>query len=176
MIRSGAYAEARALWATGGSASKAAASATLVHSPDFSDIRALPPFNWELYENTSGAAERIAGGGLALAYYGRVPGSLAAQLLTLTSGNYRLELRYRSVSGSPGAIVVKLFCAREGTSLAEIPLTGAAGKSDVLRAVVTVPASGCRGQYLALAGRVQTSRDAQEISVAWLSIERGSGT
>ncbi|PLK27151.1 hypothetical protein [Novosphingobium sp. TH158] len=166
LVRAQAFAEARAMW--GGSGKGGA-----VHSPDFSDTKAPPPFNWELETDSTGAAERQRGGGLSLAYYGREPGALASQLVTLAPGNYRARLAYRTTGGTPGALGFQLQCAGKDALLFDEPLKGDAGSEHVLLVNFMVPQQGCQGQVISLAGRLQESRDPQDALVRSLNIEGG---
>lgn len=166
LISAQAFAQARALWGTSGTGG-------LVHSPEFSDRNAPPPFNWELRANSTGAAERDPNGGLTIDYFGRTPGPLVSQLLTLTPGTYKARLDYRTLSGVPGALGLQMTCAGKELLVFNQPLTGAAGASQALVVTFTVP-QGCPGQLLAIAGRVQESRDAQLVLVRKLDVTQGA--
>jgi hypothetical protein len=169
LVRAGAFAEARSLW--GGQGGQTGA----VHSPDFTDTKSAPPFNWELVTDTTGAAERQRGGGISLAYYGRDPGALASQLVTLAPGTYRARIAYRTLSGLPGALGLQVQCAGQEAKLFDAPLDGKPGSEHVLLVSFAVPPQGCVGQVLALVGRLQESRDPQEALVRSLTIETGAG-
>ncbi len=173
LVGAQAFAEARALWSTGGSAQGGAAE--LVHSPDFTDMRVPPPFNWELKVNSTGAAERAPGGGLSLDYYGRTPGAMVTQVLTLSPGAYRARLEYRTLSGSPGALALRLECVGAEVALFEMPLAGASGASQVLNIRFAIPDGACKGQRLSLGGRIQENRNAQQAMVRRLDITPGAG-
>ena len=168
MVSAQAFAEARRLWGD------ATASRGLVHSPDFADTKAPPPFNWELAANSTGAAERQPQGGIAVDYYGRTPGSLVSQLLTLAPGTYTAMLRYRTDSGEPGALALQVGCAGGGAMLAQRPLEGRAGRETVMPLTFTVPPAGCRGQLLTVAGRVQEARDPQAVVLTRLDLAQGA--
>jgi len=170
MVEVRAFAEARALWGTG--TGKAAGP---VHSPDFSDTKAPPPFNWTFVENTSGAAERDRGGGVLVDYYGRAPGLLVSQLLTLSPGTHTARLEYMTQGGTPGSTVLQLACAGSPDKLALIPLDGKPGAERTASLTFTVPAEGCGGQTLAIAGRVQERRDPQTLHAKRLDVVAGGG-
>ena len=167
LIDARAFAKARALWGVGARSNPQ----SLVHSPDFADRTALPPFNWALSVNETGAAEPVAGGGLNVAYYGRRPGVLAAQLLTLTPGTYTARLEYRTLSGSPGALGLSLRCEGSQALLVDRPLDGKAGAGRVVEAGFTIP-QGCPAQQLAVVGRIRDNRDPQEAELRRLEVTR----
>jgi hypothetical protein len=170
MVEAKAFAEARALWGKG-----LGKPGQLVHSPDFSDSKAPPPFNWTLAESESGVAERDRGGGLLVDYYGRSPGLLASQLLTLAPGSYTARLEYSTEAGNPSATVLQVSCAGSPAPLALLPLDAMVGASRTASLAFTVPAEGCKGQVLGLAGRVQERRDPQTLLVRRLDAVRGGG-
>lgn len=166
LVKAQAFAEARAIWGGTG------ARAELVHSPDFADTKAPPPFNWALAEDTTGVAER-AEGGMFVSYFGRVPGPLTSQLLTLAPGTYKARLVYRSEGGSPGALGLQLMCVGSQTPLFDQPLAGAAGTNQALTVTFPIPDQGCKGQVLSVSGRVQESRDPQQAVLRRLDIALG---
>jgi len=170
MVEAKAFAEARALWGKG-----LGKPGQLVHSPDFSDSKAPPPFNWTLAESESGVAERDRGGGLLVDYYGRSPGLLASQLLTLAPGSYTARLEYSTEAGNPSAPGVQVRCAGSPAPRALLPLDAMVGASRTASLAFTVPAEGCKGQVLGLAGRVQERRDPQTLLVRRLDAVRGGG-
>ncbi len=165
LISAQAFSQARQLWGGGTSG--------LIHSPDFSDTSAPPPFNWDLRAKSTGAAERDPAGGLAIDYFGRAPGLLVSQLLTLTPGTYKARLDYRTLGGLPGALGLQLTCAGKDLRVFDQPLTGAAGSNQALMLTFTVP-QGCPGQQLAIVGRAQESRDSQQVRVQRLDVTAGA--
>jgi hypothetical protein len=168
LVGAGQLSLARDIWANG----LGRPQAGLLHSPDFSDSTSLPPFNWELAENTTGAAERRSGGGLSVSYYGRVPGPLVTQLLALEPGSYRATLSYRTEAGVPGAIGLGVRCGVQGALLREERLAARAGQRAVLRLDFSVPAQGCPGQLLSLHGRPTEERDPQDVLLERITLER----
>lgn len=170
MVTARAFAAARQLWGAG--QGKAGGP---VHSPDFADAKSPPPFNWALTENETGAAERDRGGGVMIDYYGRAPGLLVSQLLTLAPGSYTARLEYRTVGGTPASTVLQIACAGNPEKLALLPLDGKLGADKVASLAFTVPAQGCGGQTLAVAGRVQESRDPQTLVARRLDVTAGGG-
>ncbi|MFM6933007.1 MAG: hypothetical protein ACKOUT_12280 [Novosphingobium sp.] len=167
LISAQAFAQARALWGAG------VGAGGLVHSPDFSDRKAPPPFNWDLRANATGAAERDPAGGLAIEYFGRTPGPLVSQLLTLAPGTYQARLDYRTLGGTPGALGLQMACAGKDLRIFDQPMTGAAGSGQALMVTFTVP-PGCPGQLLAITGRAQESRDPQQALVQKLNVTSGA--
>ncbi len=166
MVAAEAFAEARRLWDAG------SGGGGLVHSPDFADVKAPPPFNWQLFANSTGAAERQPAGGVAADYYGRSPGPLVAQLLTLAPGSYSATLRYRTDSGVPGALGLELRCTGGDIVLAQRPLDAKAGVEATVRLDFAVPPAGCKGQTLSVVGRIQEARDPQAAVLTRLDVTR----
>lgn len=168
LVRGGAFGEARRIW--GGTS----AEANPVYSPDFTDAAAPPPFNWDVLANDTGVAERRPSGGLELDYYGRHPGPLVTQLVTLAPGAYQARIEYRTTSGSPGAIAVQLTCPNGGPTLLSQPLDAPVGRDQVLLVRFGIAQGACAGQQLTIGGRVQESRDAQQATVRRVTIERSA--
>lgn len=168
LVKAQAFSTARRLWG-----SAFAKQGELLHSPNFSDRRAPPPFNWEFAEDETGVAERAEGGGVELVYYGRVPGRLVSQLLTLAPGGYRLAIDYRSIAGTAGAIGLEVRCAGLEQVLGMIPLGARTGADGEAQLAFTVPSSGCTGQTVALVGRALEEREGQEALVRTLTLARG---
>ena len=165
MVRVAAFAQARQLWG----ARYAGNGQGLVHSPDFSDAAAPPPFNWDLNETDTGVAERITGQkGVSLAYYGRISGPLVNQLLTLAPGRYTASVTYRNATGVPGVIALQVFCGIG--QLVQIPLSGKLGEERTDRLAFTVPTAGCGGQYLSLVGLPQEERQPLETVVTAVTV------
>lgn len=166
LIGAQAFAEARRLWGT------PASGGGLVHSPDFADRTALPPFNWELKESPTGVAERDPAGGVAVDYFGRAPGPLLTQLLTLAPGPYQARIQYRTMGGTPGALGLRIGCAGNQTTVVDQPLAGDPGNEHALIIRFTIP-QGCAGQELSIAGRAQESRDPQQALIRKVDITKG---
>ena len=61
-------------------------------------------------------------------------------------------------------------CAGTATNLYEQPLTGKIGSVQILTVNFVVPAKGCSGQLVSIAGRVQESRDPQQATVRRLDV------
>lgn len=173
LVDAGAFAEAKALWQRHAGGKRGGT----IHSPDFTDARAQPPFNWELAENEVGAADRTPGGGVSLVYYGREQGSLVRQLLTLPAGTWRAAVSYTveaTEGGDAGVIVLRLRCAGTQTLLGEMPLVAGTGNSARATLTFAVPA-GCEGQYLSLDGVTAEGHVREEILVRRIDVA-GAGT
>lgn len=168
MVQAEAFTTARTLWAGG----RRRGTGELVYSPDFSDWRAPPPFNWQLEQSATGVTERGQGGRLMVEFYGRESGLLASQLLTLAPGNYAAVLDYRTESGTAGGIVLQVRCAAGGAVLGQIPLRAGVGTGQKLSLGFAVPTAGCGGQILGLAGMPLEDRKSQVISARLLSVVR----
>ena len=143
----------------------------LVNDPTFARKSGLKPFDWERFENDSGAADAAEGGGLAVEYYGRTVGPLLQQLIRLTSGSYLVNLDVEGVAGNAGAIALQLSCARVDRVLAALPLNLRPGRQRLKFPVIISP-NECDGQYIALVGLPRENHDDQALIVRRLDIER----
>lgn len=164
LISAQAFGEARKLWGA------APGKAALINNPDFAKTTSHPPFDWTLFENATGVAERAPQGGLSVAYYGREPGVIASQLLTLAPGRYKARLEYRTEGGTPGALGMGIRCAGGANTLFNQPLSGKIGIVQFLTITFAVPAKGCTGQIVSISGRVQDSRDPQQATFRRLDV------
>ncbi|MES2753377.1 MAG: hypothetical protein V4659_01800 [Pseudomonadota bacterium] len=111
------------------------------------------PFNWVLNANEVGAAE-IREGAMQVEYYGRRPGPLATQLMTLAPGRYRF--RY-AVSGNGGDDDGGLNWAIACERAPDKPIMSSAARpllpnARIVAADFEVPATGCAAQRLSLDG------------------------
>lgn len=167
LVQAGKFDAARGMW----TAQAKRGQGGLVNSPDFADDNVPPPFSWVMTEDSTGVAERSTSGQILLVYYGRTPGPLLRQLLTLNPGNYRARLNYSPESGTPGAISLQVLCADDGTPLGQFALDGKNGVARSISLAFTVPDGHCTGQYLQLAGRVQETRQAQQLYASSLGVE-----
>lgn len=171
LVATGQVNAARNLWQQG---NRGGASG-LVHSPDFTDTAARPPFNWVLSADTTGAAERIGGGGVSINYYDRNPGYLVRQLLTLTPGTYRALADFEMDANQRDNIHLRVTCAGTDKVLAEMPFVISKPGSNRLTMAFTVPASECTGQNLAVIGTASDERGETVISLRRLDIQAGGG-
>lgn len=123
LIKDGQYQRARAIWA---SVSRIRLDpSALIFDPAFSRSEAPPPFGWALTSSTVGFAERQAGGGLHLIFYGQEDGALASQLLVLAPGQYRLITKASGTPTNADALRWTLTCAGGKNVLASQPLSAA---------------------------------------------------
>lgn len=169
MVAQGRYAEARQVWAKLFGVGAAALSQPL-YDAQLAGAPGAPPFNWSLAAGTIGAAERRAGQ-LAVEYYGRDNGALASQLLQLAPGAYRFGY---SVAGSPGTgLAWTLTCADQPTAAplanAAVPAGGTAVKRFQLS--FTVPAAGCRAQWLRLVGNAAEFPTPVNVTISGLALQ-----
>lgn len=153
LVAQGRYVEARGIWQRIYRLPDAAVATPLFDA----GLRKLPgtsPFNWTLTASGLGAAD-IRNGTLAIDYYGRDSGALAAQLLVLKPGAYSFAF---SVEGSKVAagpsLAWTLHCATpkgdDGPELMNA-VVSATGTPHRDTANFTVPA-GCAAQRLVLVG------------------------
>lgn len=171
LVAAGSFARAREIW-TGGLKQPASG---LVYAPDFTDSIAPPPFNWKLEVNATGSAERVKGGGLTLAYYDRAPGPLAAQVLVLKPGRYRAVIAYETIGGTARTVKLQVTCQGNAAVLGEAWLAPRRAGQPSLAVPFTVPASGCSGQLLAIAGVASEERGEVQLNVSRIDVLAGGG-
>ena len=169
LVDAGLYADARTLWQQGNSGK----SSGLVHSPDFADRAAPPPFNWQLYVSSTGAAERARNGGLTISYYDRNPGFIATQLLTLAPGGYQAMADYEVLGGTADNVRLRVICQGSGTLLGESALIQRKPGINQLRVAFAVPASGCAGQLLAISGVATEDRGEKHLLIKRIDVTAG---
>ncbi|HQV02566.1 MULTISPECIES: hypothetical protein [unclassified Novosphingobium] len=169
LVDAGLFSDARRLWQQG----LPNAGVRLVHSPDFADRAAPPPFNWQLYVGPTGAAERARNGGLSIAYYDRNPGLLATQLLTLVPGSYQAMADYEVISGTPDNVRLRIVCQGNGTVLGEAGLVQRKPGLNRLSLNFSVPGNGCNGQMLAVAGVATEERGEKHLLVKRIDVVAG---
>lgn len=168
LVDAGEFAIARALWQQG----NPGGASGLVHSPDFRDRQAPPPFNWQLAVDSTGAAEPARGGGLSVAYYDRNPGPLATQLLTLTPGAYRATVLYENLGQPRGNVHLVIRCIGQD-ALASVPLLPRRPGPNRLNLSFTIPGVGCTGQTLGLYGVAIEERGETQLLVREIDIAPG---
>lgn len=154
----------------------APARAALI-DPTFRKSSAEQPFAWNLIESETGMAERQAEGGLYTEYYGRRAGPVARQLTVLPAGLHRLAIDYEPETG--GALALTVSCVGAGEPLASLPLTtGSAGSGSGTSArrkeslSFAVPSSGCRGQWIEIAGLPQLTRTEARVVIHRVELVR----
>ncbi len=169
LVDAGEFAVARNLWQRG---NKGGASG-LVHSPDFADVAAQPPFNWQLIVGPTGAAERQRGGGLSVIYYDRNPGVLVTQLLTLAPGSYVAIAEYEVVSGQADNVRLRLSCEGSSTTVAEAALVATKPGNNRLKLNLAVPGVGCSGQVLSVVGVATEERGQTQLVIRRIDVIPG---
>lgn len=136
----------------------------LLFNGGFETLEAPPPFNWNLSSSSAGIAE-MGNGSLRILYYGRDTITLAAQLLLLPPGTYRLEV-HASGQVAPGSLVWRIQCAK-GSLLTEKTIDV---QTDAL--IFTVPASGCSAQWLQLHGEAKDMPQQSDAQIGPARLER----
>lgn len=169
LVESGQVTVARNIWQKG---NRSGASG-LVHSPDFTDTAAAPPFNWNLSVGTTGAAERRPGGGISLIYYDRTPGYLLNQLITLAPGSYRAFADFESVSGQRDNIHLRVSCEGSNAILGELPLVPTRPGVNRVSFGFLVPKTQCAGQTLAIIGAASDDRGENQLTIRRVDVQLG---
>jgi len=141
-----------------------------IADPHFANPSALYPFGWSLVSNGSIGAERsIGAAGPVLAYRAASSGSgqVAAQLLMLKPGAYRLATR----TAAPGRGTPPLWtisCGGAGEAmLAQLEQPLGAGAQAATRLVVP---AGCPAQWLVLQLRPYADSEGQSGAIEWVSV------
>lgn len=160
---------AKSIWQAGnGKVSKG-----LVFSPDFSDRQTPPPFNWQLFQSASGAADFGKVRGLGVSYYDRSPGRLVRQVVSLPPGRYRLRVDFRKISGSANNMRLRVTCYGAAVALVEIPLFANDSTLRKAEAGFEVPQQACDGQDLAVWGVISEQRSETEVELLRVDILPG---
>ena len=161
----GDYAKAKAIWArfTGVSSSE------LIHDASFSDKESPPPFNWALTSSPVGMAERQTGGRLHVVFYGQQDGFLAAQLVLLGPGSYRLSMQLIGDAVRSRSLYWAIWCDMASAPIASVTLDAAARGW-----TFKVPA-GCPAQWLKLAGASGDISQQIDVTVGALKLEKAGG-
>jgi hypothetical protein len=130
-----------------------------IRDPSFGIPSGTPPFSWALQSGPGAAAEILQGPtpasgrehALRVTYDGVSATEPARQLLVLSPGTYRLTVEAYVASPLPAArLTWNLTCAGGGPALGATADTALDPGWTTLSADLTVPASGCEGQWLAL--------------------------
>lgn len=145
LVASGNYGQARAIWST---ISRADVGAGLVYDPSFTAPEAPPPFNWSLAASTIGLTERQPGKGLHVIFYGNEDGVLARELLVLSPGTYRLQMRPGGSQAHPELLRWSIRCDKASEPLGSISLD----QMDAHGWTFDIPAN-CGAQWIELSGR-----------------------
>lgn len=166
LIAAGEFGAARELWR----AENPGEGSKWVNDPSFEGPTVPPPFGWAKTESNVGVAEVEAPGVLVVDYYGRRPGSLLRQLITLPTGQYTAAAQIEGIRTGAGFIELRISCADTGAELADRPLEVAQGRRAKITLRFGVPSSGCRGQYLELTGSTTQGRGGQTLRVFSLDV------
>lgn len=124
----------------------------------FSGQQTFAPFGWRIETNEAGAAAIGPGEGdgesvLQVTRFGAQTQFFARQLLVLAPGGYEVSVRGRAWGApSDGTLEWSVRCAEDGPILASAPVSLPAGPWRTMTLRFTIPASGCPGQVLKLAG------------------------
>jgi len=131
----------------------------------FAKINATPPFNWTLGAGSFGVAEPAPTGKLKVIFYGRDDGDLAAQLLVLPPGQYRIAMIASSDAGGKTGLEWSVTCVPGKAQLVSIPLKPATASGTRLGATFTVPGQGCAAQWLKLIGKAQEIARSEQATI-----------
>lgn len=130
----------------------AASDEKAVYDGRFQNLPGSGPFNWTLYEGSAGVSQHTRGPALDVQYYGRETVDLAAQLMVLKPGRYRLRFRVEGAAkGDDSRLAWRVVCRGSTQPLIELSLRDVTAAPRIMAADFTVPAS-CTGQWLRLAG------------------------
>ena len=165
LVKAKKYAEARRLWAS--VAGVEGHERQFLYDGDFARAEAPPPFNWALTSSAVGLAERVRGGGLHVIYHGREDGVLAAQMILLPPGRYRMDAPAGGTRSD--ALHWALQCASDGRELARRAVKDMAGGW-----VFDVPAD-CPAQRLQLVGSAGDMPQPADVTIRSARLQRVAG-
>jgi hypothetical protein len=171
LVDGGEFANARALARRFG---RAAGGATLVADENFGDERAHYPFGWAVSEGEAlGARRDIQRGSPVLDYHANSAegGQVAAQVLMLSPGTYRLATRVGRAASADLQPMWVLACPGTSKPLATLELP--ARDLGVSARSVSIPAD-CPAQWLVLI--VRPALNTQSGSVARVELARAGPT
>jgi hypothetical protein len=167
LVNTGQYAVARAVWAD--VAGVRIDPGQLLFDSGFANGDVPPPFNWALTSSTVGLAERQRGGRLHVIYYGQEDGVLAAQLLLLAPGHYRMTMGISGDRAQARPLSWSLTCEKSQTPFATTALDGAAARGWAF----DVPAAACPAQRLELRGMSSDIAQQSEVTISALGLSHG---
>ncbi len=172
---SGNYGGARQTWLAGLPAQERAGSRYMFDGA-FRAVPAPKPFGWQFHSAEAGRAEPTKDGGrtsLDVAYFGGRAVLLAEQTLALAPGGYTLRAIARSPNGiQSGRLFWRVTCLPGGNQIGILDLSQANANDRRFAAAFTVPASGCPGQALNLAGEPGDVSAAVNLEVSRMEISR----
>jgi len=163
LTAAGQYDQARQIW------SKAAGAKAdeLIHDASFSDASAPLPFNWALTTSAVGMAERQPGGRLHVVFYGQDDGVLAAQMVLLKAGSYRLTMPLLGDAANAKALTWSIWCDKAPTPLAGVTVDVAATRGWTFQ----IP-SNCPAQWVKLAGSSTDIPQQVDVTIGRLKLDR----
>ncbi len=136
------------------------------YNPTFADTSAPPPFNWEFAHGAGGVAEASANG-LQVLYFGRDTVPLAAQVLLLPPGRYRIEARIAGDVDADAGIRWTAACLPSQATILSIPVTGPGSLSSEF----VVPA-GCAAQRVTLGAEAPDVPSSSDFRVSALQLTK----
>jgi hypothetical protein len=174
MIAKGDVARAHALWPRLSGVGKPD-PANLVYDGSFQGLPGLPPFNWALTSSEMGAAERERRGGLQVEYYGRTAGELAAQLVALAPGPYRITFRAEGdLNTAQHRILWRMQCVQGNKPVFELPFANITYAGRTIAGNFTVPQQ-CPAQWLKLVGEPTEFPKIENVLIRSVRIQRRAG-
>jgi hypothetical protein len=176
MVAKGDAQDARKLWAAFAGMKEASTEGGAIYDDAFRGLPGLPPFNWALNASEIGAAERNKNGGLEVEYYGREPGELAAQLIALAPGRYRMAFRVEGEIQDPQhRLFWRVYCARpDNVMLVEVPIANVTFAGKTLGGDFSVPTD-CPAQWLKLVGEPTEFPKIESVTVRRIQIVSSGG-
>lgn len=164
LVASGDYSRARTIWSSIGGGH---GGSDLLVDSSFSDPRPPPPFNWLLVSSTVGFAERQAGKGLHVIFYGSEDGVLASELVLLPAGTYRLQMKLPGEPVHPEALRWSIRCNKSNEPVSTIAVDETVRNGWTFQ----VPAN-CPAQWIELSGRSGDVAQQSEATIVGLNLSR----
>ena len=163
MLAQGDYAAAYTVWSRFAGVDE---PPTTIFNPQFEDVPAPPPFNWEFAPTKAGIAEPKSNH-LDVLYYGREDAGFATQVLLLAPGRYRLSMGLTAREGDPQALAWTVTCVTASEHpLFELPLKGVQPTGEFV-----IPPN-CPAQRLQLIARASESAERADLSIGGLQLTR----
>jgi hypothetical protein len=147
-----------------------------LYDGNFQGAPGAPPFNWQFTANAAGVAERIKEGALQIDFFGRDNVELAAQLLLLKPGVYRLQFGAEGNAGGNGSrLIWTVSCSGSKAQLLSLPISEITYKARTFGVTFNVP-NGCSGQWLKLTGLAGEFPKAQTVLIKEVKVVPGATT
>ena len=144
----------------------------LLYDPQFRDRTSAPPFSWQLTSGSAGVAAPSSGGGLDVIYYGREEIVLAAQLVRLGPGNFRLAMRLDAPLGASNLAWTVTCAAVSSQPLRRLPLNPAT--KGMVAASFAVPQASCPVQWIELRGKPGDTEQTSQVTISQLQLVAAS--